>query len=290
MFPAAERTGSIHDLGYRHYDGPRLGRRHAILSVYLHSLRTVFGLGRRASSKIVPFALAVIVLIPAVVHLGIAAASAATVDVIRPENYYSFVEIVLALFVAAVAPELLGRDQRDHTLSLYFSRALRRGDYALAKLAALTTAMLLLTILPQAVLLAGNAFATDSSWDYLRHHAADIPRILASAATVSAPPAAIALAIASYTPRRAYATGGAIAFFLVSLSAGGILAVTVGKYGVLVSPLSLMRGSTLWIFDAIPANREALTRIPGEQLFGVLVAQFLVAAGVLVQRYRRLSA
>ena len=37
-----------------------------------------------------------------------------------------------------VAPELVGRDQRNRSLALYFSRAVSRSDYVLAKLAALT--------------------------------------------------------------------------------------------------------------------------------------------------------
>ena len=48
------------------------------------------------------------------------------------------------LLVAVQAPELLGRDVRYRVLTLYFSRALLREDYALAKLAALTTAVLIL--------------------------------------------------------------------------------------------------------------------------------------------------
>ena len=54
-------TGNIYDLGYRRYDGPRLGRRHAIWVLWLHRLRGCFGLGRPASSKIFPIALAIIV-------------------------------------------------------------------------------------------------------------------------------------------------------------------------------------------------------------------------------------
>ena len=43
--------------------------------------------------------------------------------------------ILVLLFCAAQAPELLGRDQRFGVLPLYFSRALARLDYALAKVA-----------------------------------------------------------------------------------------------------------------------------------------------------------
>ena len=35
---AGSATGSIFDLGYHGYDGPRLGRRHAISTLFVHSL------------------------------------------------------------------------------------------------------------------------------------------------------------------------------------------------------------------------------------------------------------
>ncbi|HLQ49004.1 MAG TPA: ABC transporter permease, partial [Candidatus Dormibacteraeota bacterium] len=42
----ASPTGSIYDIGYRRYEGPRLGRAHAIRSLFFHSLRSTFGIGR----------------------------------------------------------------------------------------------------------------------------------------------------------------------------------------------------------------------------------------------------
>ena len=42
-------------------------------------------------------------------------------------------QLLIVLFVAVVAPELVSRDLRSGVLPLYFSRPLRRADYALAK-------------------------------------------------------------------------------------------------------------------------------------------------------------
>ena len=53
------------------------------------------------------------------------------------------VGVFATILVAVQAPELLGRDVRYRVLSLYFSRALLREDYALAKLAALSAAVLI---------------------------------------------------------------------------------------------------------------------------------------------------
>ena len=39
-------TGVIHDIGYRRYTGPRLGRAQIARALYWHSLRSAFGIGR----------------------------------------------------------------------------------------------------------------------------------------------------------------------------------------------------------------------------------------------------
>ena len=56
--PPITRAGHIYDLGYRRYEGPRLGRAHAIRSLVVHSFRTTYGLGRsgRANRSTEPVA------------------------------------------------------------------------------------------------------------------------------------------------------------------------------------------------------------------------------------------
>src|SRR5262245_54568947 len=105
----AEQTsrpaGSIYDLGYRPYDGERLGHRYAVRSFFVFSLRAIFGIGRSTTSKVFPIGLAVVALIPAAVQLAVAAIAPAQVDFIRPEGYFSYVQIIVALFCAVVTPE-----------------------------------------------------------------------------------------------------------------------------------------------------------------------------------------
>ncbi len=152
-------TGSIYDLGYRGYDGPRLGRRHAVAALVRHSMRSVFGIGRSGRAKILPaFCLGLPALI-ALILVGIRALAGAGAAARRARRSSPattgctrIVAVFPILFVAAQAPELLGRDQRYRVLTLYFSRALRRTDYALAKLAALSVGVLAILLLPQLLL------------------------------------------------------------------------------------------------------------------------------------------
>jgi ABC-2 type transport system permease protein len=68
------------------------------------------------------------------------------------------------LFCAAQAPDLFGRDQRHSLLALYFARALRREDYAVARIAGFVVAIFILQLLPQVLLFVGQVLlATDSS-------------------------------------------------------------------------------------------------------------------------------
>jgi ABC-2 type transport system permease protein len=289
-------SGSIYDLGYRRYDGPRLGRRHAFAALYWHSLRSAFGLGRRASSKVIPIGLALLTLVPAVIQLGIAAIAANVVEVYRAENYYGFIQVTLSLFCAAVAPELVGRDQRTHTLSLYFSRSLLRSDYALAKLAAFATAFLLLTVGPQTVLFVGNAFAGNDTMEYMRDNWHDIPRVLVTATAISLLFASLGLAIAAQTPRRAYSTGAIIFAFSVMWVVGQVTVQatdeTYGRFALLVSPLHVVRGTVLWVFDVSPERGGTLALADFDlAVYGLAcIAAIGVSALVLLRRYERISA
>lgn len=302
--PVEQATGSIYDLGYRSYEGARLGRWHAITSVYTHSLRGVFGLGRHHSSKIIPFGLAIITLLPAVVQVGVVALAKETVDVFRPDDYYEFIQWPLALFVAAVAPELVGRDQRNRTLSLYFSRALLRSDYVLAKVASLATALLILMLVPQTAVFLGNSLAGDDSAGYLRDNWKDIAPIVVSGALLSLFMASVALAIGSQTSRWQLASGGVIAYFAITFVISEILVHTLAtgppRYSFLFSGFHVMRGLTLWVFGVTPtlavgdedgslANDLALADV--SLLLYALAAAVTVTAALLIlyRRYRRMA-
>ena len=292
---AEPTAGTIYDVGYQRYEGVRLGRRHAIWALYVHSLRSVFGIGRSLSGKVGPMGLAVIALVPAVFQLGIASIAPAEVEVIRPEDYYDLIEIVLAVFCAVVAPELVGRDQRTNTLSLYFSRALRRQDYALAKFAALMTGMLAITVIPQLIMFVGNGLAANDFGDYLQDRWTDLPSILGSAILLSGLIAGIGLVIAAQMPRRAYSTVGIIAaFVLTTLIAGSVFEATdqnVGRFVLLLSPFHVVQGFTLWFFDAAPGRGSQLAEA---NLTGLVYAidaasVTLLMLALLFRRYEKIS-
>ncbi len=292
-------TGSIYDLGYRGYDGPRLGRRHAVRALFGHSLRAAFGLGRSGRAKIAPLAIGGLIVLPALVSVGFGAlggSAAAEFNPITIEGYLPFAQTLLVFFVAAQAPELLVRDQRHRVLTLYFSRALERTDYVLAKYLAMLTAVGLVLALPQVILLLGMLFATPSLADGLAKVVPLIWPVVGRTVVVSALLAGVGLVASAFTVRRAFAAGATIAAFLVL---SGVVTVLVNRVGLdgplalvaLADPFALMDAVSAVLFGVEP-NMPAILRsdLPVELFAGTAVAVSLACPIVLLLRYRRIAA
>ena len=290
---AGSATGSIFDLGYRGYDGPRLGRRHAIATLFAHSLKWTFGIGRGGRAKVAPFALAGLTLLPAILAVGIralAGPAAERMSPITPQNYLTYVQTFIAFFVTAQAPELLGRDQRHHVLTLYFSRALERTDYALAKYGALVL------LVPQAILLLGIAFASIDLGAGLGEALPLVPPILLSTLVAAAFFSGIGLVIAAFTPRRAFAAGAIVAVFLVL---NGVVSVLVVRghlrdpfrYVALLNPYALLDGLASTLFGGVGRDVTVTGSGIDPAIFAAGACVVAVATlSVLVLRYRRIEA
>ena len=289
-------TGAIYDLGYRGYDGPRLGRSAAVATLFWHSLRAAFGWGRSGRSKIVPWGLTAFALAPAAIATAISAlVPVGGASPFNYDNYIFQVTIILALFVAAQAPELVSGDQRHKVLSLYFSHALERTDYALAKLAAMVTAVFILAFAPMLVLFLGSILVATDVAGALGDQVENLPQVVLAPLIYAVPLAALGLAIAAWTPRRAYATGAIIAVFIVSAAVAGILGeATTGRlsdYAQLVNPFVVADATRDLLvgepnFES-PASRTNL----GLWVFGVeWLLLSAVATGAILWRYRRITA
>jgi ABC-2 type transport system permease protein len=287
--------GVIHDLGYRHYDGPRRGRGAIIRALYWHSLRTAFGIGRGAKAKIVPILAFGIMCLPAVANAIAAARGGGRVI---PYDTYIFRlrGLVMVIFVAAQAPELVSRDLRSHILPLYLCRPMRRLDYPLAKFAAFTAACLALVEIPLLLVYLGTIVNASGGAAIWRETRALIPGLLIGALWALLF-AAIGLVLASLTGRRAYATGAiAIYFFLTWSLASILIGVTGGPGGQaaplaarlagLISPVTVLEGVRQWLggtsFSPVPR--------PGGvgAVYGAMFLLLMAASlGGLAARYLR---
>jgi ABC-2 type transport system permease protein len=291
----AQAAGVIHDLGYRGYDGPRLGRAQIVRALTWHSFRSAFGVGRGAKAKILPILALTAMCLPAAVNAFAVAQGNARLfpyDVYTP----ALRVIVITIFLAAQAPELVSRDLRSRVLPLYFCRPLRRGDYPLAKYIAFTAACLILIELPLLILYVGTIASAKGGSAVWAETKALIPG-LGMGVLWAVLMAAIGLVLASLTGRRAYATGivaitcfltWALSLLLIQAEGGMTATATGARIGGLFSPFTVLDGLRMWLGGTTPGQ----VADPGRYgpLYGVVAVILLAASlGGLAARYRKVS-
>jgi len=288
----ATAGGALYDLGYQRYTGKRLDRANAVRTLFAFSLRTAFGLGRGARSKVIPSIILGVVFIPAIVSVGAASTTGFTA-LISYSNHLQFTSFLIALFAAAQAPELIVTDRQYGVLTLYLARPLTGVLYALAKLAALVAAMMVLTFGPQLVLFLGKVFISPSPWAAFKDEWTILGPLIIGTLTVSCFIGSVALAIASFAGRRAYASASVIGFFLLVPAAATVLRnLATGetkRYLILAHPIQVIIGFGNWIFHIQAKLRTQVGRaeLPGSYYFAVMLAVIAVATTVLLLRYRR---
>ena len=258
MTSAPAPRGTIYDIGYQPYEGRRLGRRFAIWSLYLLSLRHAFGLGRGALPKMLAFGLVLLAFVPAIVQVVLAAVVPVDeFEFVLPHEYYGFIQVIIILFVAGLSSDLVGNDRRQGTLALYFSRPILRGDYAAAKLAALATSLLAVTVLPQIVMFGGNWLGASDALEWAKQNGDDFAPVAGSGLLICVMFASLGIAGAAFAERRSFALVSILIIFIIPFVVAQIVIdVSDGdaaRYIVLLSPAHVMRGFTLFLFDAFPA-------------------------------------
>ena len=300
--------GVIHDLGYQRYDGPRLGRSQIVTALAWHSFRAAFGLGRGAKAKIVPVIAFLAMCLPAIVNAFVMSRGNP-----RAVDYDTYVpalrDIIMTIFVAVQAPELVSRDLRSRVLPLYFSRPIKPGDYPLAKYLGFTAACLVMLEVPLLLLWGGavaNVHGGSAVWAETR---ALFPGLLVGLMwAVSL--AAISLFLASLTGRRAFATGTVAITLLLTYTLAEILlqvesqgVVHGGPVGGLVvngpppslaekvsglfSPFTLFDGVRMWLGGTNPADSVLKPGAFGAVYALVLLVLVGLCLAGLAARYRK---
>jgi ABC-2 type transport system permease protein len=300
--PNGGPAGTIYDIGYRRYEGPRLGRGHAIRSLFAHSLRSSFGIGRGGRAKVAPIVLGAMALLPAIAIVAALALVAqfglgSELDAqspIRYDTYFGTISVIIALFCAAQAPELFGRDQRYGALALYFARAVRRSDYALARIGGFVTALLILELLPQLVLFLGRVLLSP---DIPRAVADDLPSlgpVLAQSVLSATLLGGLAMAVSAFSPRRADATAGIIALFTIPTIVAGIVAglgsSTIGTWLILFSPTSVLDGTNAILFGTPFGSDFQFIDLPDAAFIAAAGVWIVGSIAITVRRFARITA
>ncbi|MER6401546.1 ABC transporter permease [Kitasatospora sp. NPDC086009] len=289
-------TGVIHDIGYRGYAGPRLGRAYATRSLFTQSLRAAYGLGRSGRSKVLPMLLLGLVTAPAAIMVAIALVQRQDELPVDYPEYLGIVGLLVSIFLASQTPVLLSRDLRHHTVPLYFSRPITRADYVRAKYAAMACAQLLLMTAPLLVLYVG---ALLGGLDF-GHNTAHVLYGLVTAVLYALVPTSVALVIAATTPRRGFGVAAIMGYLAISTAVVGVVSgiSSEGRAGLpdsaqwtaLLAPNELVESLVNQLFD-LGSGPDRL-HAPGA--LGVVVFAATAAAMVagsyalLLRRYRNI--
>ncbi|MBA2463838.1 MAG: ABC transporter permease [Nocardioidaceae bacterium] len=284
--------GAIHDIGYRHYDGPRLGASYIQRSLFIETLRGAYGLGRSARSKVMPLLLLAVMMLPAVV-IGIVTSYIGLSSL--PLGYTEYVvtlQVAVTIFLGSQSPAVMSRDLRFRVAALYFSRPLSRRQYVQAKYAGMAAALFLLTGLPITLLLAGALLAELPLGEQLP----DYLRAMAGAALYALVLAGVGLVVAAMTPRRGLGVAAVVGVLLV-LSGLQVTVMamanefgndTFSGYTGLISPYTLVDGVVAGVLGAESSIGQGPPAAVGAAVFSAVVVVLVVGAyAALVVRYRK---
>ncbi|MCL2424355.1 MAG: ABC transporter permease [Micrococcales bacterium] len=287
--------GVIHDIGYRGYLGARLDRPAITASLFVHTLRGVYGLGRATKTKVVPFSMVAVMMLPALVLAAISVVGASQGDMTEPALPYTRFAMVtqaaIAIFLAVAAPQAVSLDLRFGTLPLYLSRPLERRDYVRAKLGALSAAVFVLIAGPLLVMYLGALGAQFNT----RTQTVALLQALVGAALLSGVLASMATVVASLTGRRGLGIAGIVTMLTLSYAIVSTLQGLINYQGDkvvagwagLFSPMTLVDGVQVWAFgveSSTPAGPPGTTG--GIVFLAVAFAVIGSCYAILLARYR----
>jgi ABC-2 type transport system permease protein len=289
----SDETGAVFDLGYKPYEGTRLGRSGAIRAMIKDGMRRVMGIRRKARRKVYPWTLVAFAVLPAVVFVGLAfSLSAFSPDAESPfgghAEYMGLTGAIVMLFLALAAPELLISDREEGVLSVYSSRPMTAWDYIGARAGALFAVVASFVLFPNILMYLGfAALDADGLGSALVGNLGDLGKVLMATTAYIVGYGAPALLISTYAKR----TGPAAGIYLAIMfgSAGFAEAFqdvnfTGARYGTLLSFLQHPEVIRSWVFDqtqtAAPINA-------GFEPWASLLVIILVAVISVILMYRR---
>lgn len=288
---ADDRFGEVYDRGYQHYEGERLGRKHAFRALTTYSMKRALGSKKSWTAKVIPVILYIAVALMVVIPLGIRAFFS-DAELLEYWEFFGIVFLILTVFVATIAPEMLCNDRREDVLTLYFSRAIKRGDYLGSKLLATALLTLTLTLLPMLVYWLGRQLLEDSPLSAMKDNAGDIWRLIVAGLLGAFYLGSLGLLVSSFTGRKSIAAaviivGYFVLILLAVLIAESIENDTIKPYLAFIGPDSTIEGFVYGLFGQ-DANEDLDSfgrQLPAWQYAAAMVATIAACCGVMYWRY-----
>lgn len=290
---AAPGADVIHDIGFRHYSGERFGRAWVRRSLFVETLRGIFGLGRPARAKVMPWVLISMLAVPPLIIALVVVLTGQTELPMSYTDYPANFWLIVAFFVGGAAPYCVSRDLRHGVMPLYLSRPMERSDYVVAKFAGLSLAVFGVLAIGETLLMVGALLAELPVGDQITGWLGG----LLTCALLSVLLSAIALAVAAFTPRRGLGVAviitalvmlSGIVEMLISISQQKDLD-TLAEYLPIADPFGLVDGLAVGLLG-VSSSRDHL--LPsGFVGTGAYLVAWVAAVGaclwLLVRRYRK---
>lgn len=290
--PGVTGPGVIHDLGYRHFDGLREGTGTIARTLFVTGLRHTYGLGRSGRSKVMPFLLLAMSVLPAAIVVGVVVLTGVSSLPISYADYTNQTQLLVSLFAAAQAPVLFSRDLRYRSIVLYLARPLSAPLFALMRWLSLTVALwLFMTVSTILLFLGAMLSGLDKSDQVTQLFKAVVLQTLLALLI-----AGITGLISSVSLRRGFAVVGSVMVLIVL--AGVVKAVQAISWNEgadsvsvgtgLFSPWSLYGG----LADAWGAGIDTLVPVDGAWVLAYVLVLLLLVAGcllALVARFRKVG-
>lgn len=282
--------GEVFDRGYKHYEGQRLGRGHAIWALTTYSMKRALGIKKGIGAKIIPILLYIGVLVPAIAMIAVRGFLPQAMPINYAE-YFTIIFVMVGIFVATIAPEMLCGDRQENVLPLYFSRAITRMDYLVAKILATAILTLTMSLAPVFILWLGYQLLDESPLTAMRDNLGDLGKIVIAGVLIAFYLGAIGLMISSFTGRKSVAVGVIVLGYLMSESIANFvlyatdLEMVWKRVIVFLSPSTTVTGlvGKMWNASMDPmTNQLGLSAI----VYGaVMVAIILICFAVMYVRY-----
>jgi ABC-2 type transport system permease protein len=279
----ASRPGVIHDLGYRHFEGVREGSGAIARTLFATGLRHAYGLGRSGKSKVMPFLLLAMSLLPAAIVVGVVVLTGLDDLPVSYADYTNQTQLLVSLFAAAQAPVLFSRDLRHRSIVLYLARPLAAPVFALVRWLSLTVALFLFTFVPTVVLFAGAMLSGLDKSD----QTSNVLKAVALQVLLAMLVAGISGLISSVSLRRGFAVVGSVMALIVLTGVVTVMqniawfegdSESVSTAVGLVSPWSLYSG----LANAWDAGVDTVVPVDGAWVPAYVIVAALVAAGCLL--------
>jgi hypothetical protein len=102
------------------------------------------------------------------------------------------------------------------------------------------------------------------------------------------------MAISAFTPRRAYATAGIIALFVIPGIVAGVIAglgsSDIGNWLFLTSPTSVLDGTNAALFGTQLGSEFFFINLPDIAYFAAAIAGIVGSVAITIRRFARFTA